>query len=92
MVTRASPNQSANPFSRGGLTDDDGMTQRVGAVLVDVRVQTFKVIVTNLLIVALHLVVQLIGIGPSTVKRVTGVERLVGWMRLQERLRFIALS
>ena len=76
----------------GRLGDDDGMTQRVGAIFVDVRVQTFKVIVANLFTVALHLVVQLVGIGPSAVKSVTGVEWIVRGMGFQVRLRFRALS
>ena len=52
----------------GRLCDDRRMADRIRAIFVDVRVQTFKVIVANLF-VALHLTVQLVSIGTPAKKK-----------------------
>ena len=61
------------------------MTDRVAAVLVDVRVQALKIVVEDPF-VTFHAPVELVGVGASTEEGVAWIERARGLMRLQEGL------
>ena len=59
------------------------MTDRVAAVLVDVRVQALEIIVEDPF-VPFHVSVELVGVGTSTEEGVAWIEGARGLMRLQE--------
>ena len=61
------------------------MTDRVAAVLVDVRIQALEIVVENPF-VPFHAPVELVGVGPSTEEGITRIERARGLVRLQEGL------
>mgnify|MGYP006862600152 CR=1 FL=1 len=61
------------------------MTDRVAAVLVDVRVQALEIVVEDPF-VPFHAPVELVGVGTSTEEGITRIERARGLVRLQEGL------
>ena len=61
------------------------MTDRVAAVLVDVRVQALEIVVEDPF-VPFHAPVELVGVGTSTEEGVARIERSRGLVRLQEGL------
>ena len=61
------------------------MTDRVAAVLVDVRVQALEIVVEDAF-VTFHVSVELVGVGTSTEEGVARIERARGLVRLQEGL------
>ena len=61
------------------------MTDRVAAVLVDVRVQALEIVVEDPF-VTFHVSVELVGIGTSTEEGVAWIEQARGLVRLQEGL------
>ena len=61
------------------------MTDRVAAVLVDVRVQALEIVVEDPF-VPFHVSLELVGVGTSTEEGVAWIERARGVVRLQEGL------
>ena len=59
------------------------MTDRVAAVLVDVRVQTLEIVVEDPFVPA---PVELVGVGTSTEEGIARIKRERGLVRLQEGL------
>ena len=67
------------------MGDDPGLTDRVAAVFVDVKVQALEIVVEDAF-VTFHALVELVGVGTSAEERIAWIERERGLMRLQERL------